>query len=476
MTRLKKNFYLLILTFILIISCKSDDDFSSNVSQDIQIQDFIWRGLNTYYLWQEDVSNLDDSINDESSSYESYLNSNSDPYAFFNSLLNEPGTVDRFSWIVDDYIALENSLVGITENNGVEYGLVFEENSDTNIYGYVRYILPDSDASTKNIQRGDIFHAINGQELTLSNYSELLGQSSYTLNLANYNNGNPTDNGVSVSLTKSEYEENPIYLSKVITHNGLKIGYLMYNAFNRNYNNELNTVFADFQAEGINKLVLDLRYNGGGSVSTASYLASMITGQFNNQVFTKNIWNSKIQPILEADDDDSIYINRFTDSFDGNSINSISMNDIYIITSFSTASASELVINGLNPYINVTTIGKTTRGKHVGSITLYDSENFSRNNVNPSHTWAMQPITFEAQNSANESSPSGFIPTIDLGESYDNLGIIGQIDEPLLARAIQFITTGTRSTLNIHSSVQKSNREFKNSKDMLVTKDNMYLD
>ena len=139
-----------------------------------------------------------------------------------------------------------------------------------------------------NLKRGDIFYAIDGTPLTLSNYRSLLGASSYTLNLATYDAQNETltPNNTSVSLSKTNYSENPIYINQVINTGNNKVGYLMYNGFIGSATNDLalNNVFGEFKSESINELVLDLRYNPGGSVRTAIWLASMMTGDYTEKL------------------------------------------------------------------------------------------------------------------------------------------------------------------------------------------------
>src|SRR5690606_2796587 len=92
-----------------------------------------------------------------------------------------------------------------------------------------------------------------------------------------------------------------------------------------------------------------------------------------------------------------------------------------VLTSDNTASASEMVINGLRPYMSsVKLIGTTTYGKNVGSITLFDSPATGyqdRTSANPSHTYAMQPIVFKIFNKNGESNyTQGFVPDIEVKE------------------------------------------------------------
>src|SRR5690606_12543397 len=128
-----------------------------------------------WYFWQGDVADLSDTRFSSNQEYRDFLSNYSDPEALFEHLKynRSESDRDRFSWIVEDYNELVNSQQGIYKTNGVEFGLSKYSNSD-DVFGYVRYILPNSDASTKNIRRGDVFVAVNGTTLTVDNYSELL--------------------------------------------------------------------------------------------------------------------------------------------------------------------------------------------------------------------------------------------------------------------------------------------------------------
>lgn len=456
---MKRNSRLLTFCLLLsiVVSCTKNNDITA--PQNLEVQDFIWEGLNFYYLWKDNVPDLSDTKIDDADSYLNFLSVN-EPEVFFESLIYDREDTDKWSWIVDDYVALENSFQGISKSNGVEYGLFYEKNSDFDIFGYVRYILPNSDASGKNVHRGYIFDAIDGVQLTIENYKTSLSKDTYTMIYADYNDGNPVSNGESVELTKSEYQENPVYITKTLDVEGVKIGYLMYNGFTSVFDKELNAAFAQLKAEGATELVLDLRYNGGGSVRTATYLAGMITGQFKDELLTKEKWNNGLQEWFEENHSDWL-INSFTDEIynedsSGNvvvqeSINSLNLTKLYVLVTGSSASASELIINGLNPYINVVTIGDKTAGKYTASITLYDSDNLSRtgDNLNENHTWAMQPIVLEEVNKIGVNEPNGFEPIIPLPESLHFLGELGNEDEPLLAAAIfDIINSGKPSPPN----------------------------
>lgn len=450
---MKKSFSSLSLLVLLFVafSCTKDD---LAVPDELRVYDFVWKGMNQYYLWQADVPNLADNRFASQSSLNDFLSGYSDPTALFNDL-RVSSSIDRFSVIFSDYTVLEGILSGNTLNNGVDYGLRYKTGSTTDIFGWVRYILPNSDASTKNIQRGAIFYAVNGTPLTASNYQSLLSATTYTLNLADFDNGNITPNGQSVTLTKTQLSENPVYASNVFTQGTKKIGYLMYNGFYSQYENQLNTAFGQLKSQNITHLVLDLRYNSGGSIDTATRLASLITGQFTGQVFAKQQWNGKLDAYWLQNNPNSLFNYFTTTTGNGSLLNSLNLNKVYILTSRSTASASELVINGLKPYIQVIQIGDTTTGKNVGSVTLYDSPNFGKSGANPNHKYAMQPLVLKTINAAGFGDyQSGLTSTIQQTEDYGNMGIIGDANEPLLATAINEIITNGRM------SVRKPGKNF----------------
>ena len=480
MTTTFKYFLVFLLSAFIFQSCQDEDDVAA--PSYLEVNDFVWKGLNLYYLWQADVPNLADNKFENQNQLNSFLKGYPTPENLFENLLYKPESlfpaseaVDRFSWIVDDYLELEGQLQGTTNNNGVEFGLSRKSSGSSDLFGYVRYIIPNSDASTKNIKRGEVFDGVNGTKLTISNYQSLLfgSNNDYTLNMANIINGVFTPNGKSVALTKTVLDENPILVNKVIVSGSRKIGYLMYNAFYSNYDSQLNDAFGTLKSQGITDLVLDLRYNGGGSIQSSTRLASMITGAFKGQVFAKEQWNAKIESYFAANDPESLK-NLFTDKIGTTPINSVNMTKVYIITSASTASASELVINGLKPYITVIQIGDVTVGKNVGSVTLYDSPTFGKENRNPNHRYAMQPLVLKIVNGVGFGDyQSGLTPNFLLKETISTFDVLGSPTEPLLSLAIGKIT----GTAKMKPSVPGMQFDyFKDSKSVNGLHNQMYIE
>ena len=294
--------YIVIISTIIIGCSKDASDKLSDtidiVDQErelkIEINDFIWEGLNYWYYWQETVPNLSDTKVNNPTSYEAFLDKD-EPTDFFNSLKHPD---DRFSWIQDDYEELENLLQGVELSNGMEFGL-FVECNNTDVFGYVRYVQKNSDAEAKGITRGMFFNTIDNTRLNRDNYRDLLysDTNSYSIGTANLDYDNTDNcarlysNEITFNLVKTVLVQSPIYIEKIVELDNKKIGYLMYNQFvgfleseNKDYNQDLNEVFLNFKSNNIDELVLDLRYNPGGSSYTQNILASLITGQFTDDI------------------------------------------------------------------------------------------------------------------------------------------------------------------------------------------------
>lgn len=474
---------------LLMAGCSNDDNGNvpgpdgpnPDPSAEVAVQDFMWKAMNLWYFWQGDVPDLADDRFTNDADYTDFLESEANPEDFFfNKLLFAD---DRFSFLSDDYVELTQNLSGISRSNGLEFGLFLFSDSD-DIFGYVRYIVPNSDAATKNIARGELFTGVDGQTLNINNYTDLLfgDNATYVLNMADISGETITPNGKEVTLTKQEnLVENPVFIVKSFEVSGQTIGYLMYNAFTNEFDTELNNAFGQLKSENVTDLILDLRYNSGGSVNSSRLLSSMIYGPNTDELYIRQRWNDKIQAAF----DDSDLEDYFADQLDnGTALNSLNLDRVYILTTGSTASASELVINGLDPYIDVVTIGTATTGKNEFSLTMVDDPDREgapfiytpsrENQINPDNSWAIQPLVGRNENAAGFSDyTNGLSPDIELDEDLENLGVLGDINEPLLARAIQEIT-GVSAKMDF--SVQMPVNLFSSSKMFQPIRDNMILD
>jgi C-terminal processing protease CtpA/Prc len=460
---MRKISYLLTSFLVLSItfySCNKNDEITPTPTPIVNnlekpINNFVWKGMNSWYNWQPNVVDLSDTKDDDFDAYNTYLNGYSTPDDLFYSLLFQEGITDRFSWVVDDYVALNDSFQGISKSFGFRLQAV-KINTAGDIVFYVRYVAPSSidfpsPAFEAGIKRGDIINALDGVVLTESNYTATvskLSNETVTLSIVSENNGDLTPIS-DKTITAVVLSEDPVYLKKVFTDiNGEKVGYLVYNGFRSSYNDELNTAFAYFKSEGIQELVLDLRLNGGGSVLTSAYLASMIDASAGSETFAKLTFNAK-----HTDQSGSYSFQNTLNVYDANNtkigeenINRLAgISKLYVLTSGSTASASEMIINGLRPFIPVKVIGTTTYGKNVGSITLYDSPSSDYTNessANSAHLYAMQPIVFQIYNKYDQSDyTNGFVPDILVEEFkyWDAILPFGDENEVVLKAALDDI-------------------------------------
>lgn len=415
-----------VLLALGVISCDKKDDPTPTVdpSSNTAVNNWIQDVMDQVYYWLDDMNTP--------------IAADSDPEDYFESLLNRP--TDRFSYITPDYQELINSLNGITLEAGYEFTLYRESSANENVLAEVTYIKKNSPASAVDLKRGDRIRKINDTQMTLDNYRDLLDEISTTHTIDHYRLNEETlvfENLGNLSLTPVQLAEDPNYLDSIYTVNGQKVGYLIYNFFapgpgssSTQYDDETDAIFAKFKSGAINHLILDFRYNGGGYVSSATNLASLIAPDVTtSDIFYKKKYNSFLSQYSEFQNDEQAFETKAE-----NLGNVLGGNRIYILTSSRTASASELIINGLKPYMDVYLIGDVTYGKNVGSIPIEDEDN-------PENTYGLLPIFTQSFNSLDQSDyTNGFTPDVEALESSELLLPLGDVNEILLRTAIEQIT------------------------------------
>ncbi|MFV0390996.1 MAG: S41 family peptidase [Paludibacteraceae bacterium] len=412
------------------------------------VNDWIYEQMNIYYLWNTKIPKSPDYKLTPDKFFTSLLST-------YNATSNPDG--DRFSWIQENYVDLLNSLGGVVSHDiGFEYVRVkLSDSSPVQYYLLVLYPKLGSDAQAKGIEKGRWVVAIDGQDITESNFKTLTGGTgTKSLKMADWifdstsNEYKLTLSGdVSVQMHEN-FAEIPVYMDSVYTTpNNTKVGYLVYNFFARDkgdgthyYDKLLMNTLSDLQAKGATELILDLRYNGGGALSTATALASaLVPERTTDKIFLTVNYNSLVQgeyiKMYGSDFNKTTFIDQITsEGFKIADVPKLNLPRLYILVSNWTASASEMIINGLKPYMDVILIGETTVGKNVGSVSLYE-ENDAKNK------WGMQPIIAKYYNSLNQSDfTSGFIPNYEVDELED-LRIVpfGDTNDVMLNKALTVI-------------------------------------
>lgn len=426
----RRTLYFVFALVLLVMSCREDDPAPSAAgSPHAKVNSWILEEMQFWYLWNDQLPVDPDKT--------------AEPEIFFKSLLSSQ---DRFSWIQDDYQDLLNSLQGISKESGYEFVLYRENDGSSNVIAQILYIKSGSPAEQAGLKRGDVITHVNGERLTTSNYQAALKliREDHTIQYKPLIIGEGKfDTERTLSVGAVQYSENPNYLSRVIVAGDKKVGYYVYNFFASGtdgkadaYDKEMESVFAGFKAQAITDLVLDLRFNSGGSEKAATKLASLIGNGINNsKIFAKRVYNSKVQN--EIISDPKLGSDFLTTRFNNEPANIGSLltgGRVYVLTSSRTASASELVINALKPFMEVFLIGDVTYGKNVGSISLH-AEN------DPDNKWGLQPIVVKVFNSLDQSDYSnGFIPNVLHKDNSLYLYPLGDQREALLAQALGQIT------------------------------------
>ncbi len=488
---MKKLLFYPFILFLFLVSCNNDDDLVEEevtVTLNNEVNEFIWNGLNHWYLWQEEQTVLNDDYFATTDDFYTYLNGYSSSEDLFNDLIYQPGVIDDFSWYIEDIDEQSDSFNGIETSYGIGFpsSLLYVNSTDDYVIIYVAYVDEGSPADLAGIERGDIISRVDGVTMTDSNYSiinKIYTEESLSLGLADIVDGELVPIEGEIELTAATFTSNPINYFDVLEVSNTKIGYLVYNSFTSTFNGELEDVFTYFNEQNITELVLDLRYNGGGSVLTSDILASMIYGNATaySDVFASLDYNSKrsdensTYPFL-----DDNYIYSKDGDYEGTEdlTRLTSLNRLYVLTGGGTASASEMIINGLRPYMDVTIVGETTVGKNEGSRTIVDAPDGddsvkyteSGSNLNTSHTIGMQPIVFQIYNSLGQSDYTfGFDPDI-LVEEYQyasDIKAFGDTDEALLSAALSDML-GTSSTsktrLNVNANFSRTENSMKQPK------------
>ena len=391
---------LLAISCLLLLSC-SDNDSSlpGTALQGCEIEQqnrFVHELLQQAYLWYQDIP--------ETLDYSQFAS----PAETLEFLRNRP--LDRFSNITD--AAAFTNLFSAGQFVGYGFSFLLRD-ADTTLW--IRFVYDDAPAGRAGLRRGDQILTINGRSIDEIEAQNLWGTifgpdtPGYPVNMLIQDAAGTI---TSVDMQKDVVNINTVLHAEVVDPGTLAIGYLVFNSFLQTSNAELEQVFADFSAAGVRRLILDLRYNGGGAVSVANNLASHLHRvNDHSQLFTSLRYNDK-----NPGSNSSYFLLPLVDALD--------LEQLIVITTEATCSASEMVINGLRPYLGtVQTVGSTTCGKPVGMNPFQFCDN------------VILPVTFSAENRDGFSDYfDGLTTDCPAG---DNVSFaFGDQNEPMLAQAL----------------------------------------
>lgn len=434
---------LITLTSFLILfitSCKKDiketgGPGTSSVSQTDLLKDSVYLYSKEIYLWQENIPSYE--------AFNARQYSGADDQKSASAVMNairKLQPLDRFS-----FVTTKEASAGLQTGADVDYGFFIKaasiDKADPvdSVRWFVTYVFDKSTAAANGISRGWYINKINSSPLTYSQTSlDLLNEVFFgSTTSASFEFVKPDGTIAASSLSKTSFISNAVLHNSVIDAGGKKVGYFVFKQFfGAPSRAELNTVFANFKSQGINELIVDLRYNPGGSTATQDLLADLIApAAANNQTMYKYVYNESLQkgnfPLLKRKTgyrNDSFSEANNTQNFENTG--SLALSRVFFIVSGSTASASELLINNLKPYMDVKLIGDTTYGKPVG---FFPVDIFK---------YSIYPVSFKTVNSAgNADYHSGFIP-----DKLSPDGVSknwGDVTEPSLASALTYINTGS---------------------------------
>ncbi len=383
--------------------------------------------MRVWYYWKQDIPHTND------------LNYFSPPFEFFASVLSEQDGKDGqpFSTIDSLDAPATRGVPSTDYGYGFQYTTNHVEDNDTALYARLLYVSPDSPAGEAGLERGDWILEMDGEPITENNYSRLNGGEGITLTVGYYDAAQDTILAYAEPQTLAPartFYDNPVHYRNVYVSGSKRVGYLVYNHFTggltengTEYDDDLREAFSYFATEQVNEFVLDLRYNNGGQLSCASLLCAMLAPS-----------SALGQTLAYLEFNESIGEQEMV--FDESLIQggaNLNLSRLYVLTSTETASASEMLINCLKPYMEVVLVGGTTVGKNVASRAF----------VNEELMLEMRPIVCKLYNADRESEyAEGFTADVSVDENGDMARFLpfGNPDELMLYTALNLIN-GTQS-------------------------------
>ena len=418
------------------------------------VNTFAWNVMDAYYLWRKEIS----AAMDKWEVWEEPIRKVAD--IRYKDAAGED--IDRWTTLSDDYASFVGGVSGHTRTLGMDFVLYYADKAQTRVCAVVTYTFGQSPAELAGLARGDIILTVDGREMTPDNYREivqdrLLGGGTVKLGLSD---------GRSMTVTAVDMYEDPIQTIRTLERpNGKKVGYLHYTSFTLDSCEDLIRVFRHFKEEGIDDLVLDLRYNSGGYVVAERVLGSMVAPAAvveAGEVFYQEVYNEKLAMEIKA-----VPTRVETDfMFDNGGILEVvstaganpDLPRLYVLVTRFSASASESLVCGLRPYMDVILIGEQTSGKYcagylLAADTWYDAvkESLEEGDYEKAlpyvDNWGIYVMysRYADCHGVTLSMPDGIAPDIEAEDDPLDGYALGDARESMLAIALGLIEGRTRA-------------------------------
>lgn len=406
MTKLRKIILIPALSIVFIsgfFSCGVDrwPEYAHQTALDTWMLDIMQQN----YLWYQDLPSYDDvNLFLDPASFLSKVKSKSDSYSFVDSVMETP-----------------------LPTYGFDYSLVRSADIDTAYNALITYVIPGSPAEAAGLVRGDwimkvdtsyiskkyetqLLQGTKARDLVMGVWKEVpvepeegeVGEEETTVYKVV-----PNDKTLKLPAARA-VEDNPVHKTEILTvkenNSDIKVGYLMYNSFTagtkadpEKYNNELRQISQEFKTAGVKYVILDLRYNAGGSLDCVQLLGTILTS------------NARLnEPMAYLEYNDKNRNKDATINFDPTILGSgtnLDLPGLFVITSGTTAGAPEMLIGSLflKDSYPVVSIGSATKGQNVAT------EQF----VNEEFLWSVNPVVCTVYNSKHDENGS-FVPNADL--------------------------------------------------------------
>ncbi|MCM1293611.1 MAG: S41 family peptidase [Bacteroides sp.] len=423
------------------------------------VNKWIFDYMSEKYLWNDHMADLK---LDYSLDYDQFLSCILNGIAEFDNVNAEDGhwvNGKRENWYT--YLISNAPLSRAVGDTNTDSGLAIMaasmDTADGMVYGYaVVWCTPGSPADAVGLKRGDFIDKVNDVAVTDRNFQSLAnqvlnGNCTVSVNDVEFSSTGVctlTSKGASF-VSKYSYPDPSIYASRLITlNNGSKVGYINHMGFHRNFDAQVIDVFDQFKQANISDLIIDLRYNPGGHVLSSVVLGTLVAGSAHQgELYVRTTYNKTRTEKGEVGeyrigvaDNPELYggYDKIPEALG----KSLGLQKVFVITSESTASAAELVINGLRGLgLTVNIIGTTTNGKNVGM----EGQQYTYRN----YPFLFYPITFYCENAKGFKEYSdGFKPDVEFDDSNYYPYDFGTTNDPLTYYALSWIANGSKPSVS----------------------------